>query len=50
MRNYFDVAGSVRQILKELNLETLNLILLPADGNMDTIQVGAAHKLVYVLS
>ena len=45
VRNYFDVTGSVKQMLKELNLETLNLILLPADGNMDTIAVSAAnHK------
>lgn len=37
VRNYFDVAGSVKQILKELGLDALNLILLPADGNMETI-------------
>ena len=43
VRNYYDIAGSVRQILKDLDLSTLNLLLLPADGSMETIRVSAPH-------
>ena len=39
VRNYWDIAGSVRQILKDLALDSLNLLLLPADGSMETIRV-----------
>ena len=46
VRNYFDVTGSVKQILKELALDSLNLILLPADGNMDIIAVSAAVRIL----
>ncbi|DBA86335.1 hypothetical protein WJX79_004682 [Trebouxia sp. C0005] len=38
VRNYWDIAGSVRQILKDLALDSLNLLLLPADGSMETIR------------
>lgn len=39
VRNYYDIPGSVKQILKDLDLESLNLLLLPADGSMETIRV-----------
>ena len=39
VRNYYDIAGSVKQILKDLDVESLNLLLLPADGSMETIRV-----------
>lgn len=39
VRNYYDIPGSVKQILKDLDLESLNLVLLPADGSMETIRV-----------
>lgn len=39
VRNYYDIAGSVKQILKDLDLDSLNLLLLPADGSMETIRV-----------
>jgi predicted oxidoreductase len=42
VRNYWDIAGSVRQILKDLALDSLNLLLLPADGSMETIRVSSA--------
>ncbi|KAL3143958.1 hypothetical protein ABBQ32_003771 [Trebouxia sp. C0010 RCD-2024] len=38
VRNYYDIAGSVKQILKDLDLDSLNLLLLPADGSMETIR------------
>ncbi len=41
VRNYWDIAGSVRQILKDLALDSLNLLLLPADGSMETIRVSS---------
>ena len=43
VRNYWDIAGSVRQILKDLALDSLNLLLLPADGSMETIRVSSAQ-------
>lgn len=43
VRNYYDIAGSVRQILKDLDLSTLNLLLLPADGSMETIRTRWEH-------
>lgn len=39
VRDLKNIDGSVKQTLKDLNLETLNLLLLPASGSMDVIRV-----------
>lgn len=39
IRDVKDIAGSVKQTIKDLDIDALNLCLLPASGSMDIIRV-----------
>lgn len=39
IRDVKDIAGSVKQSIKDLGIDALNLCLLPASGSMDIIRV-----------
>ena len=49
IRDVKDIAGSVKQTLKDLDVDSLNLCLLPASGSMDLIRVKTRARDVHAM-